>query len=213
MIISIEKLKNEKKRSVIIMGNGETVIAFNSTIKEYGLREGQDISFAEVCQIAKEGEEHIAFITAVDSLSRSIKSQKEVRDLLYKKKFCTDTIIKTIEKLLGYNYLNDEQYAEAYVNFKGIKTGRRKLVYDLTTIKGIPSAVAEKVVYEKYDDELEIEKALKIAEKLIEKEKNKRTRLRERVWSFLAMRGFESEIISATISHLNFKGDEEDWKL
>lgn len=208
MIKSIDTIKNEKKRSVITMENGETVYIFNATVKEYGLYDGQDISYSEVERIAKEGEEHIAFVTAIDILSRSLKSQNEIRDNLSKKKFSPEAIDKTISKLLGYHYLSDEQYAESYVNYKGGKIGRRKLIYDLTAVKGIPKPVAEQVVYEKYSDDAELEKAVKMAEKCFEKQKKKRNRLRERVWSYLAMKGFETEIISNALSMLDF--DEED---
>lgn len=208
MIKNIDTIKNEKKRSIITMEDGETVCVFNATVKEYGLYAGQDISYSEVQRIAKEGEEHIAFITAIDMLSRSLKSQNEIRNNLSKRKFSLEAIDKTIDKLVGYNYLSDEQYAESYVSYKGGKTGRRKLVYDLTAVKGIPKPIAEHVVYEKYSDEAELEKAVKMAEKCYEKQQKKRNRLRERVWSYLAMKGFETEIISNAVSMIDF--DEED---
>lgn len=136
-IAEIKDIPYDKKRADVVLSDGEICRAFKATIKEYGLVEGKNIDFAELKRIAKEGEEHIAFTTAIDSLSRGIKSQNEVRKNLKTKKFSDDAVNVTVEKLLSYNYLGDRAYAEAYVSYKGQKTGRRKIIYELITIKGI----------------------------------------------------------------------------
>ena len=134
-IAEIKDIPYDKKRADVVLSDGGICRAFIATIKEYGLAEGKNIDFAELKRIAKEGEEHIAFTTAIDSLSRGIKSQNEVRKNLKTKKFSDDAVNVTVEKLLSYNYLGDRAYAEAYVSYKGQKTGRRKIIYELITIK------------------------------------------------------------------------------
>lgn len=44
-----------------------------------------------------------------------------------------------------------------------------------------------------------------MAQKFIEKEKKKRTRLKERVYCFLATRGFDTDIISSAMNSLDFR--------
>lgn len=209
MITAVSDIPYDKKRQVFSFDDGERVIIFKVTAKEYGLGAGRDVSSDEVKRIAKEGEEHIAFTTAIDALSRGLKSQNEIKTLLRQKKFSAEAAEVTISKLLGYNYLGDREYAEAYLSYKGSKTGRRKILYELVTVKGIDKAIAESAVYEILDDETELEKALSAAEKYIEKEKKKRTRLKERTYSFLAARGFDSEIIASAMSRLNFDGESD----
>ena len=85
-IAEIKDIPYDKKRADVVLSDGEICRAFKATIKEYGLVEGKNIDFAELKRIAKEGEEHIAFTTAIDSLSRGIKSQNEVRKNLKTKK-------------------------------------------------------------------------------------------------------------------------------
>ncbi|UKI14289.1 MAG: RecX family transcriptional regulator [Clostridiales bacterium] len=77
--------------------------------------------------------------------------------------------------MLSYNYLGDRAYAEAYVSYKGQKTGRRKIIYELITIKGIDKNVAQEVAYAKLSDEEEIEKAISMAQKVYRKGKGKKT--------------------------------------
>ena len=203
-IAEIKDIPYDKKRADVVLSDGEICRAFKATIKEYGLVEGKNIDFAELKRIAKEGEEHIAFTTAIDSLSRGIKSQNEVRKNLKIKKFSDDAVNVTVEKLLSYNYLGDR----AYVSYKGQKNGRRKIIYELITIKGIDKNVAQEVAYAKLSDEEEIEKAISMAQKYIEKEKKKRTRLKERAYCFLAPRGFDTDIISSAMNSLDFSEEE-----
>lgn len=207
-IVEIKEIPYDKKRVDTVLDDGTVVRIFKATLKEYGVSEGKHIGADELEKIAKEGEEHIAFTTAIDSLSRGIKSQNEIKRNLKTKKFSDEAIASAVEKLKNYDYLGDRQYAEAYVSYKGAKTGRRKIIYELITVKGIDKKIAEEVCYDKLTDDEELEKALSMAEKFIEKEKKKRTRLKERTYCFLASRGFDGEIISSAMNRLDF--NEED---
>lgn len=191
------------------MDDGEVFLVFNATIKEYGLTDGGIYSSDDIKKIAAEGEQHLAFTTAIDSISRSTKSQNEIRDSLKRKKFSPQAIEITIQKLLGYNYLGDDKYVESFLSFKGERYGRRKLIFDLTTQKGIPKNLVEQLVYEKISDEDELNKAVALATKYLDKEKKKVCNLKEKVWNFLAIRGFENETIRNTMSKLDFENKEE----
>ena len=104
--------------------------------------------------------------------------------------------------------MGDRAYAEAYVSYKGQKIGRRKIIYELITVKGIDKSVAQEVAYEKLSDEEELQKAIEMGQKYVEKEKKKRTRLKERAYCFLATRGFDTDIISSAMSALDFSEEE-----
>ena len=208
-IVAIKEIEGEKKRVVIFMDDDSSVTLFKATVKEYGLREGQSLSVDEVRRIAQEGEEHIAFTTAIDSVSRGPKSKIEIQRLLRTKKFSPSSIDSAIEKLIYYNYLGDEDYARTYIDFKGNRTGRRKIIYELITVKGIDKATVERVAYEMLPDEKEIELAFAMAEKYVAKEKKKRTRLRDKTYGFLASRGFDTEIILSVLENLDFSDNEE----
>ena len=78
-IAEIKDIPYDKKRADVVLSDGEICRAFKATIKEYGLVEGKNIDFAELKRIAKEGEEHIAFTTAIDSLSRRKSQMRNFR--------------------------------------------------------------------------------------------------------------------------------------
>ena len=94
------------------------------------------------------------------------------------------------------------------MSFKGERYGRRKLIFDLTTQKGISKNLVEELVYNKISDEAELDKAVSLASKYLEKEKKKVCNLKEKVWNFLAIRGFESETIKSAMSELDFENGE-----
>ncbi len=210
-IVAIKDIEGEKKRVVVFMDDDTSVMLFRATVKEYGLKEGQVITADELKRIAKEGEEHIAFTTAMDAISRGPKSKLEIIKLLRTKKFSKGAIDSALEKLSYYNYLGDEDYARTYIDFKGNRTGRRKIIYELVTVKGIDKATAENIAYELLPDEKEIELATAMAEKYIAKEKKKRTRLRDKTYGFLASRGFDTDVILSVLDSVDLSdGDDEN---
>jgi Uncharacterized protein conserved in bacteria len=210
-IVEIQPIKGEKKRVFVVFDNGSAVQVFSSTVKEYGLKAGQTISPAEVKRIAAEGERHVAFTTAVDSLSRSLKSQNEIRAKLKEKKFSSAVVDETVDRLKSYNYLGDEQYVETFINYKGEKYGRRKIIYELSAVKGIDKRVVERIAYERLTDETELEKAIALGQKYSDKEQRRvNPRIREKVYSFLAVRGFDNEIISRALEKITYTSEDDN---
>lgn len=182
---------------------------FRTTANEYGLTEGREITEEELSRIAAEGEEHNAFTAAIDSLSRSSRSQKEIRMMLKTKGFPPEAVESAVTKLLGYGYLGDEEFAASFVSAKGEKYGRRKLIYELTWIRGIDGKIAEKAVYDVWDDDSETEKGVRLGGLYLERARRRRTDLRGKTYGFLAVRGFDPEIISAVMDRLDFSPDDD----
>ena len=82
-----------------------------------------------------------------------------------------------------------------------VQKGYNSCAY-LARIAKISDELSEKEIDE------EIEKAISMAQKYIEKEKKKRTRLKERAYCFLATRGFDTDIISSAMNSLDFSEEE-----
>lgn len=208
VIVSIKEIDGDKKRIAAFLDDGSSVIMLKATAKEYSVAEGRAVSLDELKKIAKEGEEHIAFTTAIDSLSRSAKSKAEIYKLLKTKKFSKEAADSAVQKLIYYNYLGDDNYVRTYIDFKGQKTGRRKIVYDLVAIKGVDKSTAENIAYEMLPDDKEIEIARSLADKYLQKIKKKKVNFRDKTYCFLASRGFDSEIISSVIDEMKFNEEE-----
>ncbi len=145
-----------------------------------------------------------AFESAVDYIAKSPRSEKEVKDKLYKKGFKKTEIELAINKLKDYNYIGDEQYATTFVSYYAKKWGRKQLIYKLVRQKGIDSTLAKTVVDDCVSDEDEIEKCTKIAKSYIAK---KKTYDKRAVSFYLYQRGFEFDIINKVLESVDTLDD------
>lgn len=84
--------------------------------------------------------------SALKFLSFRNRSVKEVRDYLVKKKFAPAEIAETIDNLIELKFLNDEKFAEEWVEIRTrIKpSGPIKLKFELRQ-KGIDEEIIKKV--------------------------------------------------------------------
>lgn len=156
------------------------------TIASNRLKVGTEIEAEELGLLQKQAECSTAGEKALNYCTvGNVKSEKEVRDYLKKKGYADDTVDEVIEKLKGYGYISDEEYAKAYVeNYKSVK-GKRLISYELKR-KGISDKDIEKGVSE-IDDEFE--SAYQVACKYVRnKEKTRETFLK--CYKYLISKGF-----------------------
>ena len=116
-ITRIEIQKNDNTRfnlyseDKFIMG-----ISYENLIP-YGFSEFE-ISDEELLKLYEKENEDSALRSALRYSSRAMKSEKEVRDYLYKKNISEEIEDKIIEKLKDLNLLDDERYLSLYLEDK-----------------------------------------------------------------------------------------------
>jgi len=130
------------------------------------------------------------------------RSEKEIRDRLRQKCFPPKIINQTVDHLYRLKYLNDREFATAWVNSRILKPlGLRRISFELKE-KGIPEEIItetlEKVKekYREYDTVMELARSKLKKMKDIEEFKAKR-----RVYSFLARRGFNLDTINEVMDN------------
>lgn len=99
-------------------------------------------------------------------IARRMRSEQETRDYLKKRLLDEAIIDELINYLYDYQYLNDEQFAIAFIHDKlnFHPCSRQKLMYDLKQ-KGISSFLIDEVMDSEYPVSLEKEILLKEARK------------------------------------------------
>ncbi len=148
-----------------------------------------------------------AFDTAVKYLAVSPRSFFEVKEKLYKKGFHKSEVEYALAKAQEYNYINDSNYIKSFVLYYGSKMGKKKMLFKLTTEKGINRELALNTLEDlvTYDDE--ISKAVKIATKYAKPKKIKDENgdvVDEvidygRIKSYLYQKGFEFDVIEKAV--------------
>ncbi len=122
-----------------------------------------------------------------------IRTKKEVEDYLKKHKYSEETITNILCYLEKLNLLDDEKFAELFIEEKIRKFwGPLKIKYELLK-KGVEKEIIEKKISEKIKEK-EMVCSLKemIRKKIKEEDPTKRN---QKIYSFLKRRGFLENII------------------
>lgn len=203
MIISA--LKQKGSNVVICFNDGEFITLDYRTVIDNGLRKNDPIDETKKERLISESN----FLKAKDSafrfLSRRHHSASELRTKLIKKKYPKEIIENVLQDLADKNFLDDEQFAKAYIEEKSVKKkiGINRLKAELFK-RGIDRKIVDKVL-SNVDSELSYDQALELAKRKSEflrlKEIDKR-KLKSKIFSFLSSRGFESDIIMRVLNDL-----------
>ena len=210
IITAIEPQKKNKER-VNVYIEGEYAFSVGmETAYHFQMKKGQEISYDALNAAVREDNEKYGFDLAVRYLSYSMRTQKEVEDHLKRKEMDEGVIQQVIQKLAHYNYIDDEQYARAYLtdhlNFGGKSI--KLLAYQLGQ-KGISKETIQSVLsdedYQKEEENLEhlVKNLMKKNQSL---EKRKRN---DKIMRSLASKGYQYGQIRPLIEQLGDDIDEE----
>ncbi len=135
---------------------------------------------------------------ALEILSRKSVSKKELSDKLSQKGYDDSIIDDAISELETLGYVNDEEYANLFLEHCMAKMwGKKKIRYEMKQ-KGIPEAViAEKLSQFDEDDNLD-----EIKEIIISKYGNddiSDIKIKAKITRYLASRGFDFSLIDKVI--------------
>ena len=201
-ITDIQIQKNNKTRANVYI-DGEFAYALEMlTVMKMGIKIGADV-FDDVMEKAlQDSERSVCFEKAMGYLSRGMKTCKQMRDYLLGKGYDNETVNYVIDKLTDYKYLNDEYYAQVYVEQNVANKGERRLKQELQQ-KGIANSIAEK--YCVTDPDVTAENAERLAEKYM-RSKPRDVKTLQRLQRYLLSRGYDFDVVNAVIR--SYKTDD-----
>src|SRR5574344_416704 len=149
-ITEIKKQKSKNPRYSIFL-DGQFVCGLDEfSVYKYKLLVGNEIDKVELENIQFESELDGAFERAVDVISKIPKTERQLKEYLKDKGYMPKIIDSVIQKMLDYHYIDDEYYAQTFVEMRANKCGKFRLKNDLKA-KGIKDSVIEKVLGELND--------------------------------------------------------------
>lgn len=141
--------------------------------------------------------------SALDTVAKIIaaapRSEKEVRDRLYKKGFRKAEIEDAIMRAKEYGYIDDARYVADFVEYYSGKLGRKKLEYKLIAEKGISREIVAAGIADALSEEDEREKAVAVAFKCAAAKRVTEKKDLQKVGAFLWQRGFPRDVIDAAL--------------
>lgn len=179
-----------------------------SVFEKYSLSKNLELS-NEIYNILYEYEKYFqAKSAALSYLSYGLKSSKEVKDYLAKKKYSTSIQEKVVEQFIKTGLIDDLYYAKAFTRDK-LKLnhyGPIRIQMELKK-KGIDEAFIDETLKE-VSKEILIETAYEASIKKIHSLKNKSNfQKKQKIYQFLSYKGFDYDTIMSAWSKLQENAD------
>lgn len=134
---------------------------------------------------------------ALSYLGRFSRTRKQIADYLKRKQFEPDQIADAISYLKEHGYINDDSFAEAYIQEKIRKLDGPLKIRQMLFLKGVDSETGERFLRELYPVEIQQENAMELIQKKLKgtSGKNIGRMEREKILRFVASRGFPRYVI------------------
>ncbi|WP_313339594.1 RecX family transcriptional regulator [Sedimentibacter sp.] len=202
-ITKIEYQKKNKDRvNVYIDDNFGFGIDLNILIK-YSLTKNMELSDEFIEDILKAEEEINVYNYGLAVLSRSLKSEKQLKEKMLDKGYDPELIDRAIEKLKNRRYIDDEYYCDCLVNSRinGIKYGKRRIAQELYE-KGVDREITEDKL-KGISDEEEFERAYELGLKKLKSIKEEDTRKKSsKLSNYLIYRGFDYDTVKKVVEKI-----------
>lgn len=204
-IIEIKKIQG---CAIVHLENGGKIRVPGALLRERPVKVGESIEpvlYREY--IARRGYPH-AMERAVKLLSMRDHSEGELREKLYQAGYLDAVIDQVIDKLEIMNLVDDENFAESWVESRAHRHGRKRLEQELTR-KGVARDTARRAV-STLTDEDQLQDAVRLVGKFLARTHGDMDRsLYQRTLAMLARHGYDADIARKAIESIARGEDEE----
>lgn len=210
MIITGLQAAKDKTGKIKVFIDGEYCFALNlEEMEQHMLYEGQEIDEDLYRHILDETVFPKARDKALAILSRSDKTEYELRNKLKQDGFTDDIIVRVMDYLKSYGYINDERYAQAYIYANKQKKSKLAIKTWLMQ-KGIASELADSLIDREYRDDIsdgsdyELEAIKRALAKKVSSLESLDDKQKQKLIASLYRKGFELAKIKRVIKNDDF---------
>ncbi len=189
------QVKDKTRCNIYVDGRFFCGLALETVVKNR-LKIGQTVTEEGLAALQLESEKHTAFDKALIHLSATRKTEKQIRDFLMKKGYLPAVCDYVIEKLRSYDFVDDGEYAKAYLESASKKKGSRLIRLELRQ-KGISEGEIEGAM-EGLEEGQELESAQGILQKYLRGKALDKENL-QKAYRYLLGKGFDYEIAKQAI--------------
>lgn len=140
------KLKSKTNANVFLVTTSEGEFVLHSDIIVKHKIEKGVVNDNIFLDSVKESEVLIGLNLCLKYISSKLKTEKQIKDYLYKKEFKKPAVDEILEKLKEYNVINDEIYAETYAK-SNPNFSKNKIKQKLMSV-GVKSDITENATFE-----------------------------------------------------------------
>ena len=198
------QVKDKTRCNIFLDGQYYCPLKFEVVV-QYRLKVGQTVNEGFLNEIQLESEKSVALDKAMTYLTAAQKTEKQVRDYLYRKGYLPAVVKYVMEKLREYRFVDDKDYAETYVENSSSRKGKRLIQVDLYK-KGISKEQIEDAM-QSLDEESQLSGASAIAEKYMRSKEPTRENF-AKAFRYLMSKGFDYDVARKALDGLGREDDE-----
>lgn len=199
----VEQQRDKKRVNVYI--DGEFACGMDLfTLMSERIKVGTEIDEKRFGDILARSEYSSALDKALGYISKTMRTKKQIVTYLNGKNYDAKTIAKVIDKLIEYDYVNDESFAKKYATEKELLKGKRAIAYELK-IKGVDEKIIDKVINEADDED---EGCMHVAVKYL-KGRVLDYEMLGKCYRYLLSKGFSYDVAKETLDKI--KNDDENY--
>ncbi|AQM58688.1 MULTISPECIES: recombination regulator RecX [Clostridium] len=209
-ITKIETGKRNKER-VNVYIDDEYAFSINmELVYKFGLKVNEEVNKEKLIEISKSENLSKCKESALRTIERSYKTEKEIRDKLLAKEFDIETVDSTINFLIEYGFIDDSKFVSMYIKDRIRTQGRNKIRYSLIS-KGVNKLLIEEA-FSTLDRDDEMERAIILCEKKylnISKREDDDFKIKNKLTRYLLGRGYDYDIAKEVIKEvfIKYKGE------
>lgn len=213
MTAKITKITAQKRpgRYNIFLDDKYAFPVSEDVLIQFGLMKDLEVNDQLKKQLLQADANSQAYQLALNYLSYQLRTVKEVQTYLRDHEITVDVMTPIITRLTEQKYLDDAEYAKAYVRTNMIlhEKGRVVIERELKQ-KGVrPDLIEDALTL--YDTETVVENGTKLAKKLWKRHARLAQRIRQqKVRQGLQQKGFTGDEITLIFEQLDFSVDPED---
>lgn len=212
VITKITQQKRDSERFNIFLDGEYSFSVHESVLVQFGLTKGMELDDWALGELQYENEINKAFNRALHFLSFRMRSEKEIVDKLKKEEYGDAVILEAIVKLKRLNFVNDEQFAEAFMKTKiqTTKLGPQALKREMNQ-KGIARDIQDDLL-STYNEAEQFDIAKNLAEKVARKnERQASLQVKRKIESHLLRKGYSYDMIRNVLEEIDLDRDEDEW--
>ncbi len=202
-ISKVEAQKKNKDRYSVFL-DGEFAFGVHvDVLVTHGLRKGMELDKNELEALIHDESVKKAVLAGIKHISYKQRTSKEVADKLRNLEHTPEQIEEATQKLIELGFLDDERYAEEFVDTRQIRYGRKRIFLELKK-RGIPEHIAEKALNDILDVDAGYQTALELArKKYAQCEGLEAQKTATRIQGMLLRKGYSYDIVNRIMKELD----------
>ena len=187
----------DKKRSKVFIDGEFAFVLYNGELRDFDIKVGNELSEDKYNEIECGLLPKRAKLRAMNLLQKRDYTEKQLRDKLSDGMYPQDCIDTAIDYVKSYRYVDDERYAEDYINYQMSGRSRNRIIMDLMN-KGISKDIILNKLEELHSESGDENEIIQIRQLLIKKKYDAQTidhKEKQKLIAFLMRRGYDISTI------------------